>query len=270
MLPQQVVKVLLKLVQVVHQDNQDGSDLKEYENCQSFGLVPSLRAILNGQKETFAASSSMDVQRNLPMLLQAFQHRAASLLVTCASNLQASQVEGSLTQQESWNRGLVQMARTCRAYAQFLLLRDFMQGIDNEERAGTIGSPEAAVLSDLARLLALNWMENDMGDFLEDGFVSPQQSQWIRASVLEMLTAIRPNAVALVDARDFSDFRLKSALGRYDGNVYSAIMESAQRDPLNTAGDVGPGYAEHLKRLYVDGLGVYQKGNNRSGTAARL
>ncbi|KAL7580489.1 hypothetical protein ACA910_003621 [Epithemia clementina (nom. ined.)] len=267
MLPQQVIKVLLKLVQAV----QEEADLKDYEPCESYGLLPSLRAILNGHKEHFGASSPNDSQRNLPILLKAFQHRAARLLVVCATDLQTSMAKGQ-SQQEAWNQALVQMGRTCRAYAQYLLLRDFMQGIDSEEQAGSIGPPEVAVLSDLARLLALYWVEGDLGDFLEDGYVSPEQSQWIRAGVLQLLTVIRPNAVALVDARDFSDFRLKSALGRYDGNVYPAIMESAKRDPLNTAGDVGPGYAEHLKRLYVDGVGEYRpkKSFNNSGTAARL
>jgi acyl-CoA oxidase len=106
-------------------------------------------------------------------------------------------------------------------------------------------------------------MEKDIGDFLEDGYVSAKQAQWIRSNVLSLLKAVRPNAVALVDARDFSDFRLKSALGRFDGNVYPAIMEAARRDPLNQT-EPGPGYEEHLKRLIVDGVGVY------TGTASRL
>jgi acyl-CoA oxidase len=78
-----------------------------------------------------------------------------------------------------------------------------------------------------------------------------------------MMEKVRPNAVALVDANDFSDFRLKSALGRYDGNVYPAILEASKRDPLN-ATEPGPGYHEHLKRLIVDGVGVY------TGTSSRL
>jgi acyl-CoA oxidase len=34
---------------------------------------------------------------------------------------------------------------------------------------------------------------------------------------------IRPNAVALVDAFDFSDTALNSSIGRYDGNVYEEM-----------------------------------------------
>ena len=78
-----------------------------------------------------------------------------------------------------------------------------------------------------------------------------------------MLDNIRPNAVALVDTRDFSDFRLKSALGRYDGNVYPEIMKTAKKDPLKQT-EPGPGYEEHLKRLIVGGVGAF------TGTQSRL
>lgn len=44
---------------------------------------------------------------------------------------------------------------------------------------------------------------------------------------------MRPNAVAIVDALDFSDRELHSVLGRRDGNVYSAMLEWAQNSPLN-------------------------------------
>lgn len=66
-----------------------------------------------------------------------------------------------------------------------------------------------------------------------------------------------------MDGFDISDFRLKSALGRFDGNVYPHILEAAKNDPLN-ATEPGPGYEPHLRRLIRDGAGVY------TGTASRL
>lgn len=259
MLPQQVIKVLLKLVEAVQQN----ADLSDYEPCDSYHLVPSLQSILHsgGNKETCEAKSQADLLE-IPVLLFAFRHRAARLLVQVARHLQ--QTSSGRTPQEAWNQALVEMARASRAYSQFLLLRNFVDGIQEEVvTKNTIGSAEASVLTDLARLFALYWMEREIGDFLEDGFLSAQQSQWVRTNVLDLLDVIRPNAVALVDARDFSDFRLKSALGRYDGNVYPAIMEAARKDPLNQS-EPGPGYEEHLKRLIVDGVGKY------TGTASRL
>lgn len=51
--------------------------------------------------------------------------------------------------------------------------------------------------------------------------------------MLEMLAVLRPNAVALVDAFDFHDLVLNSALGCYDGNVYERLYEWAQKTPMN-------------------------------------
>lgn len=258
MLPQQVVKVLLKLVQAVQKED----DISDYANCDSNRLVPNLKSMLHsGTKNTCPVRSEPGMM-DLEALEEAFCHRAARLLVEVAAMIQASIMNG-MNAQEAWNQALVQMARVSRAYSQFLLIQNFVDGIDEEERLRSIGAAEATILRDLARLFALYWMEREVGDFLEDGFLSAKQAAWVRSSVLVLLDRVRPNAVALVDARDFSDFRLKSALGRYDGDVYPAIMEAAKRDPLNQS-EPGPGYEEHLKRLIVDGVGVY------TGTASRL
>lgn len=48
-----------------------------------------------------------------------------------------------------------------------------------------------------------------------------------------LLAEIRPNAVGLVDAFDFSDHLLGSILGRYDGNVYPKLYDWALNSPLN-------------------------------------
>ena len=45
---------------------------------------------------------------------------------------------------------------------------------------------------------------------------------------------IRPVAVPLVDAFDFHDDALLSALGSYDGQVYARLMQAAVTPPLNT------------------------------------
>ena len=44
---------------------------------------------------------------------------------------------------------------------------------------------------------------------------------------------LRPNVVPLVDAFDMPDHALRSALGRFDGNVYEALYESAVHTRLN-------------------------------------
>lgn len=263
MLPQQTVRVLLKLVQLVTEDDEDG--IAEYDSCDSKYLISPIKHILSKNYETCTVKN-VEEFLDLSVLLKAFQHRAARLLLQVANDLQKNIQKGGKHFQEAWNASLIQMARMSRAHALSLLVQNFMNGIDELSSSSSddlkLGPNEIDVMKDCAFLFSLYWIEKDMGDFLEDSYFNMKQAKYIRELVLQMLTKIRPNAVALVDARDFSDFRLKSALGRYDGDVYPAIMEAAENDPLNQV-EEGPGYV-HLKKLYVDGVGGV------SGTIARL
>jgi acyl-CoA oxidase len=67
-------------------------------------------------------------------------------------------------------------------------------------------------------------------------------------TLVRWVLQVRPNAVALVDAFDYTDHYLSSVLGRYDGNVYPALYEEAWKDPLNET-VVPDGYQEHLRPL---------------------
>ena len=256
MLPQQVIRVLLKLVHAVQHD--DG--MEKYKSSNSFALVPSLKMILRGKAEQCSAINANDLC-DLSTLLAAFRHRCARLLVVVAKQINDDITTNNVSPKVAWNNALVTMAKASKAFSLFLLIRNSIEGIRDEQRKGIIGRPEAQVLSDLTKLFALYWMEKDLGDFLEDGYIRPNQAKWVAPSVLKYLAVIRKNAVALVDAPDFSDFRLKSALGRYDGNVYPHIMKAAEKDPLNAV-DPGPAYEPELKRLIAGGAGIY--------TASRL
>lgn len=241
MLPQQVAKVLLKVVESVK--NQD--DLSQFDNCDTGLLVPSLQSILGGKSlERCAARSSSDLL-DLQVLLKAFRHRSARLLVELAGQIQESVMAGK-TMAQAWNDSLVQIARMSRGYAMLVLLTNVCEGIQDEQSNGSLGPNELKVMTDLARLFALFWMEKELGDFLEDGYMTAKTAQWVRSNVILLLDTVRPNAVPLVDAFDISDFRLKSALGRNDGDVYPAIMDAAKRDPLNQS-EPGPGYEPHLR-----------------------
>jgi len=251
MLPQQVIRVLLKLVEAVKTNR----GVEKYRNCNSYALVPSLRAIMTGKREQCPAITANDMT-SLPTLLAAFRHRAARMLLVCANQIQQDVAKHGLSFQKAWNNALVSMAKASKSYSLFLLLRNIQEGIIDEQRIGVIGRNEADVLSDLAKLFGLYWMEKDLGDFVQDGYLRPNQSAWVSPLVLKYLAIIRTNAVALVDAPDFTDFKIKSALGRYDGNVYPHIIAAAKKDPLNAV-DPGPAYDPELKRLITGGAAVY-------------
>jgi len=258
MLPQQVVKVLLKVVQAV----ESNEDLSPFKTCDSNLLIPSLKAMIHGSKREVCSAKSEGDILNIPVLMLALRHRAARLLLETAQQIQSMVMAGK-SMAEAWNDALVQMSRVSRSYSILLIMNNMLEGINDEFSGGALGLSEKAVMEDLCRLFGLYWMERELGDFLEDGYFSATHAGWVRDCVHGLLSTIRPNAVALVDARDVSDFRLKSALGRYDGDVYPAILEASRRDPLNQT-DPGPGYEPHIRRLVKDGVGVY------TGTASRL
>lgn len=259
MLPMQVMKILLKLVKDIQ--SEDPKSIQAWSKCNASYLIHPVQAMLNGQGSSLCNISSKEDMLDVDVCLKAFQHRAARLLVQVASQIQQEVMEGK-SFESAWNSALIQMGRVSKAHSLYLLLLNFVNGIKDGSKS-MLGPNEVQILNDLALLFGLYWIEKDDGEFLADGYFSDEHIHWARSCVLIMLDKIRPNAVGLVDANDFCDYRLKSTLGRYDGNVYEAILEAAKKDPLNST-EPGPGYEEHLKRLIVDGIGLF------AGTASRL
>jgi len=258
MLPQQTVRVLLKIVQAVQ--NGDKDTILAYKKCDSIYLVQEISKVMNGQNCGCPVEHENEFL-NVEVLLAAFKHRSARMTMEAATLLQENIGVKGLSFQEAWNECLVQFARVSKAHALYLLLKNFRDGVQGEY-CSAIDRNGVSALKDMVLLFGLWFCEKDLGDFLEDGYFRTDHSNWIRKAVLKVLKRVRTNAVALVDCWDFSDFRLKSALGKYDGNVYPAIMASTGKEPLNST-EPGPGYKEHLSRLIVGGVGV-------SGTISRL
>ena len=59
------------------------------------------------------------------------------------------------------------------------------------------------------------------------------QLELMQQKVCDLLSELRPDAVSLVDAFDWHDSVLNSALGAYDGNVYERLTTWAKQAPLN-------------------------------------
>ncbi|KAG7402329.1 hypothetical protein PHYBOEH_000037 [Phytophthora boehmeriae] len=126
------------------------------------------------------------------------------------------------------------------SYASLVLVKTFAEAVQAPSTLSTefLSSPAVVnVVRLLCHLFALTQLEATAGEFMESGCVFPNEMPIIRANIEELLKLIRPHAVTLVDGFNFSDHLLNSTLGRYDGNVYEALYESAQHDPLNHSSD---------------------------------
>lgn len=144
---------------------------------------------------------------------------------------------------------LVEVARVSRAHCQLVLVQNFFSALQSDpDLRSAERAPIRRVLTTLAQLFALHTMEQELAEFLVCGHISAQQTQMIKSQTLDLLAAIRPDAVALVDAFGLPDYYLQSALGKSDGKVYEAMTRMAELEPLNKT-DVVPGYEEYIKPL---------------------
>eukprot|EP01097_Dermamoeba_algensis_P003639 TRINITY_DN2503_c0_g2_i3.p1 TRINITY_DN2503_c0_g2~~TRINITY_DN2503_c0_g2_i3.p1 ORF type:complete len:137 (+),score=29.84 TRINITY_DN2503_c0_g2_i3:183-593(+) len=107
-------------------------------------------------------------------------------------------------------------------------------------------APDDSIRKPLSQLCILFACSNIADDPQWNGLISSDAVAHAKKMVVKVMELIRPNAVALVDAFDIPDNVLSSTIGRYDGNIYEALYESAQKSVLNLR-DPFDGYNEYLR-----------------------
>ncbi|NXR69868.1 ACOX2 oxidase, partial [Rhadina sibilatrix] len=129
-----------------------------------------------------------------------------------------------------------------QAHCHYIAVKNFAQTVEKLETKAGIQK----IMKHLCDLFALHGIFSNTGAFLHDGYTSAAQMDMVTASYLDLLAVIRKDAVPLVDAFDFTDKSLNSALGSYDGQVYQRLYEWAQKSPTN---QMSPAYEKYLKPL---------------------
>ncbi|KAI7883592.1 acyl-CoA oxidase [Lichtheimia hyalospora FSU 10163] len=179
---------------------------------------------------------------NPEILLSAFKFRAAFLVDKA---VHAIDVE-----QRSWNDMLVEIYRISRAHCQLMMVSNFMNAVFAPDY-------KHPVLQKVAILFSLSTLEQEMADFLASGYLSPQQSLLVKERLVQVLKDIRPEVVSLVDAFDFPDFLLQSALGAKDGRAYERMTQMAELEPLNQT-PVADGYDDYIRPLIHAGRNAWK------------
>jgi len=123
----------------------------------------------------------------------------------------------------------------CHVYA--FLLRNYVEELTRVD--------DKNILNVLNRVGQF-WALSNMLDTNWSGFFSHDQLEMVRHQSEVLLDLLRPEAVTLVDAFDFPDHVLNSVIGRYDGNVYESLFESAVTSELNKR-EPFDGYDEYLR-----------------------
>ncbi|WVZ10937.1 hypothetical protein V8G54_015467 [Vigna mungo] len=150
------------------------------------------------------------------VVLEAFEARAARMCVACAQNLSKFS-----NPEEGFQELAADLVEAAVAHCQLIVV---------------------------SNVYALSLLHKHLGDFISTGCIDPKQGSLANEQLRNLYSQVRPNAVALVDAYNYTDHYLGSILGRYDGNVYPKLYEEAWKDPLNDS-IVPDGFKEYIQPL---------------------
>ncbi|KAG1691606.1 hypothetical protein DVH05_026769 [Phytophthora capsici] len=174
------------------------------------------------------------------VLVEAFEMRAARSVRKLAH---AMKMSGN-----NANSCMMLMTTASTHHTELLLLKSFMSGV----ALMPVGNTKAAV-AQLCQLFGVWLLVKGLGDFRHDDYISTEQADMAHQQLANLLPQVRQNVVRLTDAWDFSDFELNSSLGRFDGDIYRALVEHAEREPLNVS-EVPGGYDMYLRPLIQSAL----------------
>ncbi|XP_019156633.1 PREDICTED: peroxisomal acyl-coenzyme A oxidase 1 isoform X2 [Ipomoea nil] len=172
-------------------------------------------------------------------VLEAFEARAARMSISCARN-----VSKFANPEDGFAELSADLAEAAVAHCQLIVVSKFIEKLQQD----IPGKGVRQQLEALCSVYALFLLHKHQGDFLATGYITPKQASLANDQLRALYTQVRPNAVALVDAFNYTDHFLGSILGRYDGNVYPKLYEEAWKDPLN-ATVVPDGYHEYIRPL---------------------
>lgn len=214
------------------------------------GMKPTGAAAYIG-KADYLLQCKCNVQKaedwlNPSVILEAFEARAVRLAVICAQNIsKASNPE------EGFSELSADLMEAAIAHCELIIVSKFIDRVQQDIEGHGVKNQ----LQILCNIYALSLLHKHLGDFLTTSCINSKQGALANEQLRALYTQLRPNAVALVDAFNYTDHYLGSILGRYDGNVYPKLYEEAWKDPLNDS-VVPDGYHEYIRPLLKQQLKV--------------
>lgn len=182
--------------------------------------------------------------------LCALREAARVLAVRAAAALHAHVRSGGAPYEVAWSeRASADLLEAARAHARYLLAACFDAAVVEAHAARAASRATLGALGALRDLHVLSACDEGCARvLLESRYLTPEHTLALRARLLELLPAVRRDAVGLVDAFGLTDLELNSVLGRADGNVYEHMLAWARRSPLN-ATHVLEGFERHVRPI---------------------
>uniref|UniRef100_A0A8C5QM38 Acyl-coenzyme A oxidase n=1 Tax=Leptobrachium leishanense TaxID=445787 RepID=A0A8C5QM38_9ANUR len=202
--------------------------VKSFLLAQSGKALPASTTYLSSPVSNRCRANNQSDFLNPDVYVEAYQQRAYRLVASAANKMHGLVQSGS-EQYLAWNNTSVELVKASIAHTHYMTVKifaDALQYVSSEPEIQT-------AIKRVCDLYALHGVFTNAGDFLQDGYLSGKQLDLATAAYLHLLPLIRYDAVLLVDAFDFADAELLSAIGSYDGNVYHNLLECVQRNPDN-------------------------------------
>ncbi|XP_048781303.2 peroxisomal acyl-coenzyme A oxidase 1-like [Ostrea edulis] len=229
---------LARFLMKIYPDIKRGAPLNEFLQCYTVDL---------------SKKSCMTEEVALGSLVKAYEHRAARLLEDAAHNMERL-VRSGKSRQEAWNASTVALTWAATAFCHLFVVNSFVDLVNKSQTDKNTKD----VLTKLCKLYAVHGIIERLGEFIQDGFISPLQITNLQNKLTQLMAEIRPNAVAVVDAFDYPDKILDSCLGRYDGQVYQALYEYAKNSPFNEK-EVLDSYFKYVKPSQGEGTSALSR-----------
>ncbi|GAB4858071.1 acyl-coenzyme A oxidase [Ancistrocladus abbreviatus] len=180
------------------------------------------------------------------IVIEVFEARSARMSVACAKSLSKFS-----NPEEGFLELSADLAGAAVAHCELIVVSKFIEKLQQD----IPGEGVKRQLEALSSIYALSILKKHLGDFLSTGCITPKQASLANDVLRSLYAQVRPNAIALVDAFNYTDHFLGSVLGRYDGNVYPKLYDEAWKDPLNET-VVPDGYHEYVRPLLKQRLPI--------------
>jgi acyl-CoA oxidase len=158
--------------------------------------------------------------------LAVFEYYATRCIYSATTKLQMRVKQGA-SYEQAWNDSSVELVECARLHCYKLIACIFVEAYEQIHDVSI-----RHLMKQLCDLFVWNFLVHCFDIALEGHYVTDGlQVHLIKDYISELCDLIREQAIPLVDAFNFSDFILRSPLGRYDGNVYTYYFDRVRRAP---------------------------------------
>ena len=157
---------------------------------------------------------------------EAWRALLAAKVSVASERVLARQAALGENEAQAFNENQVELFHCAKTHVYYNVAARFMEAVGE---AQTTHPALAPLLARLSHLFSLSSLLEESAGLLESGFASPAQLQLARDAVSHLLLRLRPDAIPLVDAFNYSDEVLGSHLGTASGDIYTGYLHRVQK-----------------------------------------